>query len=285
MTGLALLALLASGHTHNKGLYHASAQHGLEFLLRSQAADGNLGSNGSVYERMYCHAMATFALSEALGMTGDENLRGPVQRAIHYTLTAQDPKTGGWRYTPGMAGDTSQTGWQFMALKSAELAGLPMSEPSRNLIMHFLGSVASGPHRGLAAYRPGGEPTRTMTAEALLCWQFLGLARNNPMGAEAGDFLLGDLPSIEHPNFYYWYYGTLASYQLQGDYWRQWNDALRRTLVTSQHKEGPQAGTWDPDPVWGSYGGRVYSTSLGTLCLEVYYRFLPLYREAAGGQK
>ena len=42
-------------------------------------------------------------------------------------------------------------------------------------------------------------------------------------------------------------------------------------------KEGPLAGSWDNSDLWGSYGGRVYTTALATLTLEVYYRFLPLY--------
>ena len=45
--------------------------------------------------------------------------------------------------------------------------------------------------------------------------------------------------------------------------------------------EGSLAGTWDTDTVWGGYGGRVYTTALATLCLEVYYRYLPMYVEAA----
>ena len=36
------------------------------------------------------------------------------------------------------------------------------------------------------------------------------------------------------------------------------------------------AGSWDPDTVWGGYGGRVYTTAMAALCLEVYYRYLPL---------
>jgi hypothetical protein len=44
-----------------------------------------------------------------------------------------------------------------------------------------------------------------------------------------------------------------------------------------QRKEGELAGSWDPTTVWGGYGGRVYSTAMAALCLEVYYRYLPLY--------
>ena len=39
-------------------------------------------------------------------------------------MTAQNKATGGWRYSPGDDGDTSVVGWQLMALKSAQMAGL-----------------------------------------------------------------------------------------------------------------------------------------------------------------
>ena len=68
-------------------------------------------------------------------------------------------------------------------------------------------------------------------------------------------------------------------FQLQGDYWRQWNEALQTQLLASQRTAGALAGSWDPDAVWGGYGGRIYSTSLSALCLEVYYRYLPLYSQ------
>ena len=123
-----------------------------------------------------------------------------------------------------------------------------------------------------------------MTAEALACWQLLGMRRDHPAGREGADFLLEELPGTSTGNVYYWYYGTLAMYQLQGSDWVRWNEALRTTLVNSQRKEGPLSGTWDPDTVWGGYGGRIYSTALSALCLEVYYRFLPLYREASADQ-
>ena len=277
MTGLALLAFLGSGHTHLDGPYRDDVRRGLEFLMQTQAPDGNLGGQAAVFEFMYCHAMAACALSEAYGMTHDQRLREPVRRAIGYTVAAQDPKGGGWRYRPGDAGDTSQLGWQLMSLKSADLAGIPMPEQTRQGIIRYLQSVSSGRYGGRASYRPGEQATRPMTAEALVCWQFLGLAREHPACNEAGDFLVGELPGEGVYNLYYWYYATLGMYQLQGVHWQRWNEALRTALVSRQVKDGPLAGSWDTSDLWGGHGGRVYTTALATLTLEVYYRFLPLY--------
>ena len=47
MTGLALLAFLASGHTHLDGPYRDDVRRGLEYLMRTQAADGNLGGQAA----------------------------------------------------------------------------------------------------------------------------------------------------------------------------------------------------------------------------------------------
>ncbi|MGD9719763.1 MAG: hypothetical protein AB7O59_00930 [Pirellulales bacterium] len=283
ITGLALLAFLAAGNTHLQGDYRINVQHGLEYLLSQQAADGNLGASQNVYERMYCHAMATCAISEAYAMSRDERLKNYVRRAIGFTLSAQDRTTGGWRYRPGDPGDTSQLGWQVMALKSGQLAGLDIPDGTRSGIERFLKSVALGRSSGLACYQSiKPVATRSMTAEALVCRQFLGLVDKPAALTEASTFLLEEAPGAGTTNYYYWYYGTLALFQTQGDAWQRWNNAMQKTLISSQRTDGALAGSWDPDPVWGGCGGRAYSTALGTLCLEVYYRFLPLYVEAAG---
>ncbi|NLX96510.1 MAG: hypothetical protein GXY83_10075, partial [Rhodopirellula sp.] len=169
VTGLALLAMLAAGNTHQQGLYQANVQRGLTYLVQSQGADGNLAGPATEYAAMYCHAMATFALSEACAMSGDLQLRQPVQRAVAYTLAMQNPSTGGWRYRRGDDGDTSQLGWQLMALKSAELAGVSVPSQTWERAQRWLGSVSSGSYQGLAAYRPAERVSRPMTAEALVC--------------------------------------------------------------------------------------------------------------------
>ena len=66
-----------------------------------------------------------------------------------------------------------------------------------------------------------------------------------------------------------------------GDEWDRWNDVMREDLVRTQITDGPEAGSWTPRDkgVPSAAGGRLFSTCLGTLTLEVYYRYLPLFDE------
>ena len=275
ITGLALLAFLGSGHTHLNGPYRDNVRRGLEFLLRSQDAQGNLAGEARLYARMYCHGMASFALSEGYAISGDKRLQPAVRDAIAYTAKSQHRLSGGWRYQPGDLGDMSQFGWQVMALHSADLAGVEFPQTTRRGAALFLRNSRSGRHGGKAAYKVGHATSRVMTAEALVCRQFLELNDDKQIFVEAGNYILEDLPSAKHADLYYWYYATIGMFQLQGEYWRRWNEALRPALIERQRQSGDLAGSWDPDTRWGSYGGRAYSTAMAALCLEVYYRYLP----------
>ena len=153
VTGLALLALLGAGHTHEEGDYQGTVQRGLEFLLNSQRANGSLAGRARPCERTYCDAMATFALAEALAMTGDERLGQRVQLAVDYLVSRQHPTGGGWRYNPGDVGDTSQLGWVIMALRSAEIGGADV--PSKHVGRASNASLV----RSLAAHTVGWPPT------------------------------------------------------------------------------------------------------------------------------
>ena len=53
----------------------------------------------------------------------------------------------------------------------------------------------------------------------------------------------------------------------------RWNRIIRDAIVGLQCKDGFSRGSWAPESRWGSQGGRVYSTALAALCLEVYYRY------------
>ncbi len=289
LTALSLLAFLGAGYTHEEGQYADQIDRTLSWMIRQQRADGYLGGQATHFEQMYCHAMATYSLAEAIGMQSDlsstTRLREPLARAVAYIIDNQNPD-GGWRYVNGQSSDMSIFGWQLMALKSSEIAGLSIPENAKSKMVQFLKVRSLGQNKGLAGYRlVGGQllpPTDSMTAEALFCKQMLGISRTNPASTEAVQHMLQRLPRASGHNLYYWYYGTLAMYQYGGSPWRQWNEALRDTLIAEQRTKGHVAGSWDPRAPWGAYGGRIFSTAVSSLCLEVYYRFLPLYQ--MGGQ-
>lgn len=285
VTGLALLAFLGAGTTHTSGPHADCVAKGLRFLIDRQRADGSLAGDAEFFAALYCHGMAGIALAEAAALTGDASLRGPLERAVGYTLAAQHPSTGGWRYAAGDKGDTSQLGWQVMLLEAAAQAGLDAGPGSgidrgRRRARLFLQTVSSGREGGLAAYRAGERPTMAMTAEALFCRLVLGLTADHPSVNEAVAMIASSPPEASRPNAYAWYYATLASFHAGGPQWETWNRRMQAAVLSLQRQEaGSVHGSWDPDPVWGGHGGRVYATALAAVTLEVYYRYVPRHEE------
>jgi hypothetical protein len=280
LTGLSLLAYLGAGYTHTDGKYAQTVGKGLDFLLAVQRPDGDLRGRSRAVG-MYCHAMASIALCEAYALTGDEKLRKPVERAIEFLVKARAADGMAWRYSPGEPyGDTSILGWVVMAFKSAREVGIAVPSDIQTGISNWLDKVADGEHGGLARYTVGKRVKPTMTAEAWVCRQFLGVGGPGASSTEAAASLLENRTDEGTYNFYYWYYGTLAMYQHGGDAWSRWNARVRDEIVRRQHVRGHIAGSWDPDDSqYGTRGGRVYCTALATLSLEVYYRYLRLYDE------
>lgn len=180
----------------------------------------------------------------------------------------------------------SMFGWQLMAFRSAQDGGIPIPEKTRSRMIDFLTKRSRGDKGGLAGYRDTDPVTPAMTAEAMFCKQMLGMPRSNPRAVEGANYLLQNRPKLSELNLYYWYYGTLAMFQYGGEEWTRWNDALRDLLVSEQVAEGPLAGSWEPKDAYARYGGRLFSTAVATLCLEVYYRRLPMYQWSdPGGTK
>jgi len=301
-TGLALLSLLGAGYDHFDGPYRDQVQRALNYLVEHQKANGDLYvpqdavSNQNAW--LYSHGIAAIALCEAYGMTGDTSLAGPAQKAIDFIVAAQDPRYGAWRYTPRVGSDTSVSGWQIMALKSGELAGLRVPAQSYEQIKRWLEGARSG--NGQYVYNPyaantpaqahGRRPSPSMTAVALLMRLYTGWNRQDAGMAAGADQLARRLPSYGSAaqparDTYYWYYATQVMFHMRGRHWQAWSDQLYPLLVEQQVRTGPQRGSWDPRlPIpdrWGSHGGRLYVTALNLLSLEVYYRHLPIYESTA----
>ncbi|MDB5351143.1 MAG: hypothetical protein JWN86_2390 [Planctomycetota bacterium] len=283
-TGLALLPMLGAGHSHlGPGRYQATLKRGIDWLLSIQKSDGELFIGGGGNTRMYSHGIATMALCEAYGVTRDSHLKEPAERALGFIVKSQSPDDGGWRYNPGEQGDTSVFGWQIMAIRSGQLAGLKVPPDVFKGATRYLDKAASDPRKTTYGYQPGQPNSPVMSAEALLVRQYLGWPRDSKELSNGVKLVSTHLLRDQERNIYYWYYSTQLLHNMQNVAWKAWNPTIRNGLVSIQVTgNGCARGSWDPNKPtpdrWGREIGRHYTTAMSLLTLEVYYRYLPLYK-------
>ncbi|HUR26775.1 MAG TPA: hypothetical protein VM509_01200, partial [Planctomycetota bacterium] len=195
--------------------------------------------------------------------------------------------------------------WMVMVLKSAQMSGLAIDEQSFADALHFIEDMTD-PVTGRTGYTDRGsapsrlndmeqlfppERSESLTAVGMLVRIF---AQHDPMqdGAivRGAELLTARLPLWEAStgdiDFYYWYYATLAMFQVGGPRWKSWNEALKTACIDHQRvdKSDCAYGSWDPIDPWSQSGGRVYATAMNCLCMEVYYRY-PRVFGVAGKRK
>src|SRR5262249_12966049 len=151
----------------------------------------------------------------------------------------QDPAGGGWRYSPGAAGDLSVTGFYATAFKSARLAGLTVPPVTLRKVESFLDSVQTGKMGGYG-YLPGNGETHIMTAVGLLCRLYLGADPRDPALLEGVERLKSYLPGKTR-SLYFEFYVTRLTHRLGGEQWDWWErpggrGGIRATLLAAQER-------------------------------------------------
>ena len=283
-TGMALMAFLGAGHTHKKeGPYKDAVMGGLSYLMNNArlvpaGADFRAKSNQG---NMYVQGICVIALAEAYGMSKDKPLRRAAEGGIAFIINAQDSAGGGWRYKPQQAGDTSVVGWQVMALISGHGSKIHVPRNVMNGANAFLDYVQAEDEKHI--YYGYDKPAKRLstTAIGLLCRMYLGWDHDNGKLKKGVAYLASQGPSKNDD--YYNYYATQVMHHWGGDVWTKWNDVMRDQLIDTQDMEGVEAGSWKPRGAGHAVvqGGRLYTTVLNIMSLEVYYRHLPLYQRNA----
>jgi hypothetical protein len=284
-TALALLAFQGAGVTpdldRDETPFAPNVAKAWNELLKRQEDNGNFFREGAGNAALYTHALCTIAVCELYGMTEDSRYREPAQRAVDYCAKIQSSE-GGWRYAPGAGSDLSVTGWFVMALQSARMAGLEVPQETLDGVTRFLNTVSQDAGAQYS-YLPGQAKKNSMTAEGLLCRQYLGWPRSDARLERGVAVLLESLPTnvSDQRDAYYWYYAAQVCHHMEGASWRKWNEAMREIVPDLQVRDGRERGSWNPSDDMGvgaSGGGRLFITCLNCYMLEVYYRHLPLYR-------
>ncbi len=314
VTGLALLAFLGAGHTHEQGEFQSNVTLGLHYLLLGQLANGSFATVDSL--EMYNHSIATIAMAEAYAMTGDLSLKRPLAAAAKHLASSQQVG-GGWDYSSDTStgrSDMSVTGWVVMALKSLTAGGVRIPDSTLLGIVDFV--VRATRYEGHVSYahtsqgevvdNAADSSTRRYgpgtTAIGAFVQQLLGWRPGAPVLSKQTELMLAEPPDLKafhggdpsglHSE-YYWYYGTLAMFNQGGGAWATWNERIKEALLTSQDRSvdhrGVKGHSWGSWPAygpgwgrWGRTGGRIYSTALSVMMLESYYRYTPAFLSSPG---
>ena len=293
--GLALLTYLAHGETMKSEKYGPTIELAIRYLIARQNEKGEFvkteGSGG-----VYGHAICSYAISEAYGMTRIPSLKPVMERATQVLLSGQKDH-GGWvmySFEKGEVAkwDVSLSGFCIQALKAAYIAGAEnpglkaAMEKSANFLIQRQRPDGGFPY---SSANPGRQPN--MTAVSVLCLQLLGYAEHN--AAKGGLNYLRDADcswaNPEQAPIYSWYYVSQAKFHQGGASWSAWNNKFAPTLIRNQSADGSWTSpgmALTGDGVTREFRGdginsQVYATTLAALTLQVYYRFLPTYKPIA----
>jgi hypothetical protein len=309
LTGLAMLAFTGAGYDHKEGQFRGTLRNALIYLRKVQDNDGCFGPKEDDHF-IYNHAICTMALAEMYGLSGETLLKPICDRAVEFMLRAQNPGLG-WRYgVQPSVNDSSVTGWMVLTLHTCEIAGLEFdtSKCYGDAANWFnMVTVNEGGYSKCGYETPGGVNARLRSAQgvydnnpsmdAIYVMSMLFMGQRDLQSREVREMAKACvekdfLPRWEHKkiDYYYWYYASLALFQVGGNMWEQWEKAMSTTLL--DHQRGyceldraqnlttrealDEHGSWDPIDAWGESGGRVYATAINALTLETYYRHLRL---------
>lgn len=314
MSSLCTLSFFGAGYVPYEGRYGGVLARAMEYMLSRQQPNGDYTANDLIGG--YNRPIALQAYAEAYHVTQDPIYLPYVQRGVDF-LAAIQAKKGGWRYrVVDNANDSSVVAWVLFAAKSAKRAGCkvrrsidegsdlvlasmqtrPKKEREdfyRDIDPRYAFEVGQGTkyefHTGYqdAAF----QPNQATTALGLMSRILLGYRRSHPFCiGSANKILSSQMPEIpknqnwdrinidaQYP-MYFMYYGTLAMHQMGGKYFREWNKSIKTILPGTQKRAGCERGSWEGKRLDGIFG-RLYTTAIGAMTLETYYRYAPILQD------
>ncbi len=247
VTALALLAFCGAGYqSASKDVYDGldtgkTLRRSYAWLLGRQRPDGTFLSTG---DEPLTQALCTLAFTECYGMTAARPTKEPAQRAIDALLRMQK-EDGAW-------GDPTTSFWAAEALYSALLSELTVDREAVARSQRF--------------YRSQLDASPNLPA--MIGHVFLSRDTTHPALRQTSAWISADRPQASRLEFMYWYMGSQALFHYdgpEGPIWKEWQEPLKRALITTQEKEGIWPG--------GTQSATIMQSSLAVLTLEIYYRY------------
>jgi hypothetical protein len=250
-TSLGLLAFLAAGQSNSSdGPYQQSLARSVDWLLAQQSSEGGFVPNSK--SEMHTHHIATLALSECYGMTGDARLADAAQRAIDFSGRSWMIGINEWRCA--MISRAQRYGLTVdpeLAQSAADWLAAHTAKPDTEI------ALASSPLLASLSMSATDIPVDDAILPSLLTELFpptQNSSSESTMGEALDCFLTnGNAPTLDR----------------------------RRSLIASQAKAGCLTGSWyfeQPQNIWATPQGRFPTTCFTTILLAASYRHLPMHR-------
>ena len=282
ITGICIMALLASGEDADFGPYAENIRRALRSIIRNQS--GKTGHvSGPGHGPMYHHGFAMLALSEAYGVVNERLLwldsDVPIEKrrtigealelAVRLALTAQKKNPwGAWRYSPdSQDADTTVSGTVLMGLLGARNAGIEVPNEAIEKALSFFRTNTM--RDGNVSYQPASSHGDGITRTAIGTLVYaIGKRKDTPEYKAAAEFIKKriDQDVNDHP-FYSRYYMAQALFQSDLEAWKAWNHRTVERLRKIQQEDGS----------FSSSHGPAYGTGMSVLALALNYRLLPVY--------
>lgn len=271
VTGLAGMALLASGSTPGRGPHGAAIDRAVDYLLARADTGGYLIDRPSAgHGPMYGHGFATLFLAECHGMSRRADLREKLALATQLIVNSQNAD-GGWRYYPQRAdADISVTVCQVMALRAARNAGIDVPKETIDRSIEYV-KRSQNADGGFMYMLQGGESAFPRSAAGVV-GLFCAGVYEGPEVVKGLDYLMNFLPTEQSfRRETYWlyghYYAVQAMWQAGGERWNRWYPAIRDELVRRQMNDGS----------WTSAISIECDTAFACIILQMPNNCLPIF--------
>jgi len=301
MTALVVLAFLGEGETwlpNDAGKVSDNGkkiQKAVEFLIKSQdETNGRFGPLQGQF--IYNHCMATLAVVEAAGMTGDPFLRESAQKGldlIQRLMQAGPNGALGVEDKVNEPEDIMPMGWAVQALAAGQEANFSVKPEVLEKALGFFQKITDKTKGEVAFNTVDTTHFGSQSPTALLCRIRLGESAQSPdlkivtkntmqnqyqpkvdpqgkwgNGWREGQVGADDKGRAQAFQPYRLYYASSALFMVGGDDWKAFSGALFAAYPKLQNNDGG----WYGNDTRSLQSGPIFSTALSILALQSCYR-------------
>lgn len=278
LTSLAMLTMLGDGSTMRSGAHRKSIKEAAKWLRANQAPDGAFASATGP------HMLATLAMVEAYYLSSYTLLRRSSQRGLAW-LDGRRLPDGGFSATTGAEhSDPALPLWGATLFVVAIDAGLMKREGAYDGLIKWMKDprALAVPDAGVVGVPVSPERLAEVEFDQAAANAFtrywLGIADHEAHKES-------QQAALEHARLWprEWAPGVgrklsihewfCSAYALQQAGEEAAAKAIADRLAARQVTEGDERGSWEPIGVYDQAGGRVWTTAMAVLVLEVPFRY------------